>query len=269
MKRHVFCAAAAVAVAVPLSIGTAQAAEDWKFGASLYGYFPDVGGTTSFPATGEGSSATVDISTILDSLKMNFAATLEAHNGRWGMYTDVYYVDLGQVKSQTRDFTLGGAGLPANVNANLDFDMKATMWTLGGAWRVSSNRDSVMDIVAGARMLDMAQDLKWELTGDVAGIPIATRADGRNVDATNWDGIVGLKGRASFGEGNRWFVPYYADVGAGDSNLTWQAYAGIGYSFGWGSVVALWRYIDYDLKSGKPVQSLTMNGPAIGAVFHW
>ena len=79
-----------------------------------------------------------------------------------------------------------------------------------------------------------------------------------------------MKGRASFGDGQpvvrsllrRRRVPAIP-------NLTWQAYAGIGYSFGWGSVVALWRYIDYDLKSGKPVQSLTMNGPAIGAVFHW
>ena len=138
-----------------------------------------------FRPPGDGSSATVDISTILDSLKMNFAATLEAHNGRWGMYTDVYYVDLGQVKSQTRDFTLGGAGLPANVNANLDFDMKATMWTLGGAWRVSSNRDSVMDIVAGARMLDMSQDLKWELTGDVACCPRhPRRAEGTSMRPT-------------------------------------------------------------------------------------
>ena len=27
-------------------------------------------------------------------------------------------------------------------------------------------------------------------------------------------------------------VPYYADLGAGDSDLTWQLFGGIGYRFG-------------------------------------
>jgi hypothetical protein len=36
----------------------------------------------------------------------------------------------------------------------------------------------------------------------------------------NWDAIVGLKGRATFGEEHRWFVPYYLDVGTGESSLT-------------------------------------------------
>jgi hypothetical protein len=40
-----------------------------------------------------------------------------------------------------------------------------------------------------------------------------------------------------------WFVPYYLDVGAGDSYLTWQALAGIGYKFKWGETAAFWRYL--------------------------
>ena len=73
----------------------------------------------------------------------------------------------------------------------------------------------------------------------------------------------------AFGESRKWFVPYYVDIGTGESNLTWQAMGGIGYSFGWGDVVAAWRYIDYDMKSGKKIESMTFNGPAIAAVFHW
>ena len=44
---------------------------------------------------------------------------------------------------------------------------------------------------------------------------------------------------------------------------------GIGYSFQWGDVVGAWRYIDYEMKSGKQVESLTFNGPSISAVFRW
>jgi hypothetical protein len=89
------------------------------------------------------------------------------------------------------------------------------------------------------------------------------------VKLTNWDAIVGLKGRFAFGESRKWFVPYYADIGAGDSKFTWQAMGGVGYSFGWGDVVAAWRYTDYDMKSGKKIESLNLNGPAIAAVFRW
>ena len=39
--------------------------------------------------------------------------------------------------------------------------------------------------------------------------------------------------------------------------------------FNWGEVAAVWRYIDYDMKSGKPIQSVTFNGPQIGATWRW
>ena len=49
-------------------------------------------------------------------------------------------------------------------------------------------------------------------------------------------------------------------VGAGDSDYTWQAMAGIGYSFGWGDILGSWRYLDYHMKSGRPVESLNFSG---------
>ena len=86
---------------------------------------------------------------------------------------------------------------------------------------------------------------------------------------SNWDAIVGLKGRLALGSDGKWFAPYYADIGAGDSKLTWQVMGGVGYSFKWGDVVGAWRYLDYDMKSSAKVQSLNFNGPAISAVFRW
>jgi hypothetical protein len=64
-------------------------------------------------------------------------------------------------------------------------------------------------------------------------------------------------------------VPYYLDVGTGESSLTWQALAGIGYSYQWGDLVAAWRHIDYDMKSGKKIENMSFNGPSISAVFRW
>jgi hypothetical protein len=64
-------------------------------------------------------------------------------------------------------------------------------------------------------------------------------------------------------------VPYYLDIGAGDSDFTWQAIAGVGYSFGWGDVLGVWRYLDYDTPNNDPIQNADFNGPAIGVTFHF
>ncbi len=29
-----------------------------------------------------------------------------------------------------------------------------------------------------------------------------------------------------------WYLPFHFDVGTGDTNLTWQAFAGVGYKIG-------------------------------------
>ena len=62
---------------------------------------------------------------------------------------------------------------------------------------------------------------------------------------------------------------YYADVGAGDSKLTWQAIAGVGYAFRWGEVLGVWRHLDYQAKSGRAIESVSFSGPAVAAVWHW
>jgi len=261
-------AALCVSVALFPAGAAAQAADAWKWQGMIYGYLPDIGGTTTFPGAGGGSDVTVDAAKIIDALKFTFMGSLEAHNGRWGVFTDVLYMDVGGFKSGTRDFTLGGLPLPGGAAANADFDLKGTVWTLGGAWRLSPDPASPADLVAGARLLDITQRLKWEVTGNVGIVPLPGRAGEASAKLSNWDAVVGVKGRMPFA-GGKWFVPYYADVGTGESKLTWQAMAGLGYSLAWGDVVAAWRYIDYDMKSGKSVESLTFSGPAIAAVFRW
>lgn len=63
--------------------------------------------------------------------------------------------------------------------------------------------------------------------------------------------------------------PYNFDIGTGQSDLTYQIAAGVGYKFGWGDAVAVWRYLDYNFKSGKPIESMNFNGPQIGVTFRW
>jgi hypothetical protein len=268
-STSIAAALSALALAAPTH-SAAQAAENWQMGLSVYGWFPSVKGTTSFsppPGSTGGSDVTVDAADILSDLKFVFMGSFEARKGRWGGFTDLIYMDLGDTKSQTRDFLLGRHQVPADVSGKLDYDLKSTVWTLAGEYRAMAGPGFELDAFVGARMIDVEQTVQLELSGNVGSIALADRSGRRSASLNHWDGLVGVKGRVSFGPNRAWFVPYYADIGAGESDLTYRLNAGLGYSFAWGELVAQWRYLDYDF--GNKVSSLSFSGPAIAINFRW
>lgn len=261
------CALVAAALALP-GAASAQWSDQWQFGATLYGYLPTISGQSNFPA-GSTPGVSVDVDRILDDLKFVFMGSFQARKGRWGFFTDVVYIDVGDDRSGSRDLVIGGIGIPASAEASVRYDLKGLVWTIAGEYGVHATREASLDVFAGARLVDVEGDIRWNLSGDIGSIPVSGRSGSSNAGRSQWDGIVGVKGRLRFGEDRRWFVPYYLDVGAGESDLTWQAQAGLGYSWGWGDVVLAWRYLDYDLGSGKAFRDLTLNGPELGVVLRW
>lgn len=267
MKRTI-TAALLLAAWMPVA-ALAQAASDWQYRATLYVYLPSIGGNLAFPVRGGDASVTVKPDDVLDQLNAAFMGTFEANNGRFGLFTDVMYLDVSGSKSGTRDFQVGGRDIPASVSGDLDLTIKGTAWTIAGEYRAASSPELTLDALLGARLIDVRPKLSWSLAGNVATIPAAGRAGNYEIKASNWDAIVGLKGRYAFGERRAWFLPFYADVGTGNSDLTWQAAAGVGYAFGWGDVTATWRYLGYNMKSGQAVEDINFNGPMIGVTFKW
>ncbi len=115
-----------VAAALLPAASHAQGSTDaWQWRASIYGWLPSIGGLTSFPTGGGGSSIDVDSDAVIDALEMVFMGSLEARKGRWGAFTDVVYVDLGASKSGSRDFRVGQAGLPAGVSVDANLNIEA------------------------------------------------------------------------------------------------------------------------------------------------
>ena len=267
-KRLFGAASIAMAALAPMAAAAQDMSDKWRFQASIYGWLPDIGGNSTFPA-GTGSSIDVSAKQIIDSLKFTFMGTFEAHKGRWGVFTDLIYLDVGGSKSGTRDVTVDGQPLPVGVTANADLDLKSTIWTLAGTYTVVNQADVYMEILAGARLLDIKQTLGWQFSADIGDGTTTRRSGTSEISKTLTDGIVGVKGRFMFGDERKWFAPYYLDVGTGQSDVTWQAVGGIGYKFGWGQVFGVWRYLDYNLKSGSKIEDVNFNGPAIGVAFNW
>jgi hypothetical protein len=240
--------------------------DDWQFTALVYGYAATLNGSATFP-TGTTANLTVDPNKLIEGLNFAFMGSFEAQKGHWGLFTDFMYIDASGSKSATRDLSIAGVVLPAGVSAEASLDVRAIIWTLAGSYRFVSIPEATFDVLVGARELDLDQHLSWQFSSDVGPFVGPARQGSGASNPTDWDGIIGVKGRLMFGEQHQWFLPYYLDVGTGQSQLTWQGIGGIGYSFHWGEVIGVWRYLDYHFS--KDGARLAMNGPAIGVAFHW
>jgi hypothetical protein len=253
-------------VLTPAPATAQEISDDWRFAATLYAWLPDIGGHTTFPA---GPGIDVDVSKIFDNLKMAGQGSFTLQKGHWGAYTDLIYLNVGGSRSQTRNLTIGGKPLPATLTAATDLGLKSTIWSIGLSYRIAASPAATFDALAGARLVSLKSDLRWEFTGDFGSVVPPPRTGNSDVSTDQWDGIVGVKGQLALGAARKWIVPYYLDVGTGDSDVTWQALLGLGYAFGWGQVSVAWRYLKYDLKSGGPIADLNFSGPAVGATFRW
>lgn len=142
--------------------------------------------------------------------------------------------------------------------------MESWIWNLAAAYTVAYSESFNLDFLAGVRMLDMDNELRLQASSEV--LPIA-RTNTLRAGETLWDGVVGVKGR--FEITDSLFIPYYADVGTGDSDLTWQAMTGLGYEFSWGAVTLTYRHLEYDQGRGKTIEDLGFGGPALGLNFRF
>ncbi|HEY7640348.1 MAG TPA: hypothetical protein VH814_11530 [Steroidobacteraceae bacterium] len=258
----------ASAVSLLLGVTAAQAADqDWQFRASLYGYIPDIGGETNFPAGG----AEIDIKAndLIDNAKLVGMASFEAQHGRWGAFIDAIYMDIGDSVSDSSSLGAGQLPLPPGITADASLDITAWVITAAANYRAVETSRSSFDVFAGARLLDAKGDLDWSFNVDLSPFGGPPQSGSSEASDDKVDAIVGVKGRYQFGADGRWFIPYYFDAGTGDSDLTWQAAVGIGYSMKHGDVFAAYRHLDYDLGDGGAIANLDFDGPALGLAYRW
>ena len=225
---------------------------DWQYALMIYGWLPRVSGDLRF-----GGDIDVDAEQILDSLKLTFMGSFEARKGAWSGFTDVIYLDLAGDESRS-------ASVPDGASRTLldaDMELKGWIWTLGGSYTAWRKQKSHLDLLVGARLLSL--DIDLELTGGGPGQRDRKLAESPDL----WDGILGAKGR--FALNDRWFLPYYADLGTGDTDLTWQAAAGVGYAFDWGEAQLMYRYLAYDQGSDELLQDIAFGGVKLGVGFRF
>lgn len=229
----------------------AQAAEPdpdaWLHSVSIYAWLPTVDGTLKYQRD-NGDSMPIDASQILDALNMTVMGTYEGRRDKLFILGDFVYLDLGQNKD--RD-VLGYSRVEMNLNG----------WQLGlyGGYNLSQSERYSFEPLAGLRYLsiDTETNLFSNLLPDLS----------LNQKVDLLDGIVGFRGRISLNE--NWFIPYHADVGTGESDLTWQVMTGAGYRADWGDILLVYRHLQWDQGDDELLQNLSFSGPAVAFKYHF
>ena len=261
------CACVLALFAVPFSVvirADPQPAA-WEFSLTPYLWLPRVDATMRYETPGNGGS-TVSLTNLLQHLNGALFLTGEARKGSWGLAADLVYCDFRKEGSNV--VSVGGPGNENEVPVNTATTTSLTgyMVSVTGNYSLYRWPDAKLDLLGGLRYTHIGTTLDWSFAASVDSLPARTGSVGQGTDL--WDGIVGLRGNAGFG-GGKWFVPYYLDAGAGTSKFTWQALLGAGYSFGWGDLLLVYRYLSFEQGDNHPVQHLYFSGPALGATFHF
>ena len=211
----------------------------WKNELMIYGWFPSITANTPLPNSGE----SIDAKDIIDNLKMVFMGGYAGRNDTWSVFGDVIYMDIGDSKSHT---------FPNDNVARVSIDMKALIVNAGVGYNLVDTGDGILDVIGGVRYMDLEVDVSTDLFVN------------RNVSGSKdfTDFVIGVKGYKNINE--NWYIPYEADIGTGDTELSWQLFAGVGYRYDWGDIKLGYRYLEFDMEDDAIVDDLTLSGAALG-----
>lgn len=214
--------------------------DGWKYDAAIYVWGAGIEGEAA-----NGAPIDMSFSDILDNLDFTFMGNFGAQKDKWTLRTDVIYLKVGDKPD---------VYLPP-IDATLtNIQLKSWVVTPTVAYSITESEKLDLDVVAGLRYLYMKPTL---------GINGSDMSDSDSVT----DGIVGLRGQYDMNE--KWSMPFQIDVGAGDSDVTWQAFAGVGYAYENFDLIAGYRHMEWDFDTGVPLKDLSMSGPIIGAKYRF
>lgn len=220
--------------------------DEWNYLASFYLWGADLKGTAN-----NGAKIDISFSDLVDNLEMAFMGGLVANKGKWSFATDIIYLDVSST-----DKNSGIVPLKTTV------DLSGTVLQFVGGYRVHDEDGYRINLVAGTRYLDLSTDIKANLL-----VPPNTTVKISESDYT-WDVIVGVRGLYTVNE--RWSIPYYVDMGTGDSDKTYHLSTGFNYRTSDTLNIAFrYRYLDWEFDSHDLLKDISFKGPLLGITYNF
>ena len=229
-------------------------AGEWSGNASLYFWLPSIDATGNLdvpPDDGSGEEPLpVDPAQVLDSLDLVLMGSFEVRYDKYLFFADIAYLDLSNTKSvnilnTSREVAVGFEGWQSSYY---------------GGYTVVGSDELTLDIIGGLRYFSMEFEVEVDRE-------IIAQQRKRTFYEGLLDGIVGLKGQYNITQ--QWFIPYHADVGTGNSDLTYQLIGGIGYGGGWGDVALTYRHLAWQLRDDGILNTFSLSGFSIAYRYHF
>ncbi|MGI9416166.1 MAG: hypothetical protein ACR2PM_21020 [Hyphomicrobiales bacterium] len=168
----------------------------------------------------------------LDVLEGVYFGTGEVRYGRFGAFYDIVYLEVSSLNEVDLEFVRG--------RLDVAFDQKIT--TLAGSFRLYETSDGYLDLLAGARIWDINQDVGLDL--GIVGLTVS--------EGSKWvDPLVGGKGRYNLSE--NFYISGWAMVGGvvTGSEFMWDVWGNVGYQVaGWLDAFVGFRAMGTDYDSG-------------------
>jgi hypothetical protein len=221
----------------------------WDYTGSIY-----IWGTSITITTTAGQEGELPFYQILDDLKMVMMGDFTARKDKWSVSSDLIYMDIKQ--GRERDFTTPRRG---NGTLKGSIQMKSWIVTSTVGYAFYDNEKARVEVIGGVRYLWLKAGLK--INED--GTPVFDEAAANSF----WDGVIGMRAEVNLNE--NWYVPAYFDIGAGNSDGTWQALGGIGYRWKRYQTSLVYRYLDYDFDDIPTQSGLQVKGPLLSFSFNF
>jgi len=257
-------------VSLPAAAESASS-DQWAFTVTPYLWLPNINGSLKYDLPNLNAKPEVETgpNDYLSNLDLALMISGEARKDKWSIFTDVIYLDFSDENSHVKSF--GGTNVNATIDLGTQSSVTGGVWTLVGGYAAVQDPAATLDVIGGFRYLSLKASTDWTLSESIT-LPASgeTLAQSGSISRSGdlWDAIIGVRGRVKLGNGN-WSMPYYADIGTGDSTVTWQAMVGVAYSWSWGDVGLVYRHLAYDMDDDQLLQDVEFSGPALGATFRF
>ncbi len=249
-RTSIVAAIAAIAV-----FASPAAASDWKWSITPYIWATELNADIAVNDQ-QVASADVSFGDLLDktdlALMIHFDGQKESH----GLLLDLFYCALSDDG--------GTAPLPTppggTATAGAEFDL--TLFDAAGIYNPRGDGEGVA-LLYGVRVLDHSTDI--DATFDIGPGTVVTRS--YDAGDTLVDALVGVRYIGRFSP--RFHYNLRADVSGGGTKFTWNAMAGIGYSFGKSDRYALlagYRYMDIDFDTEQDIPTVNVDVAMSGAI---
>lgn len=224
----------------------AKDTREWQHALRVYLWGASLGGTAFI-----GQNIDVSFKDLFDNLNFGLMGSYVARRDELALFVDALYLDV----SNSANGQLGPVG---GVPAQAGVALKGLVATGGVGYNNVLNDRTTLTTFGGVRGLFL--DTTLDLNIGPVRVP-------RTAKPSFIDGVIGIRGRTELSD--KWSLTYYADLGAGQSDFTWQVMASVDYRLKKWDLSLGYRHLDWDFKPGKAMTSLSFSGPYIGAIYRF